>query len=131
MQLKRNKFSFAIITRHWNPSNFIMLYREIQEAVRNRINESTIEEFCNVLLQYFHKGQLKLWGNNKGRIFVRKCLYICLFKDIKSKSNNELSKDIRQWLKLPGPTIGHNNQCIRKCLHDAFLPSIKYGDLQE
>ena len=108
-----------------------MLYRQIVDQVHQVISSTVMEELFSHLFNQFKRGNVKLWGQNKGRGFVRKCIYVAFYRDIKGTSYNQLASECKSWMQLPGPSISHNTKSIRRVLHDYFLNQMSTGTVGE
>jgi len=108
-----------------------MIYTQVQQHIHSVIPQRIVEEMNNHLLRRFNSGNLKLWGQDKGRLFVRKNLYAALFRDIYGWGYNDLSKEFRNWLGIAGPTLSHNTKLIRKEIGEYFSQFISIGTRSE
>ena len=108
-----------------------LLFREVIEEVHKNVPQTVMDEFLIHLNGEYNKKKLNLWGKEKSRSFIKKCLYIGFYHDIKSIGYSKLASSTSSWLKLPGPTIDHNLKQIRKALHDHVLSKMQYGSASE
>ena len=99
----------------------------VQRTVNKKIKTTTIQE----LLKACEEASLDLWGEKKGKDFVKQNLYIALYHDLTGHGYCFIEKHTKQWYKLTAKSISHNTKIIRFCLKSWALNHIVLGKSQD
>jgi hypothetical protein len=68
------------------------------------------------IIQFMGNKELKLWGEDRPRLFQQTCVLICMYQDLFGLSLRGLRRAIKSWWPHDRKTLTHNHSRIRKVL---------------
>lgn len=102
----------------------VKTYKDISQAVQKKVKNATLSS----MLDFIKKKKLKLWGLEKGRLFLKKQLVLMLYKDINAVGYTSLSQETKNWNKITAKSLNKNTKKIRKALAEWGKSHITPGD---
>lgn len=107
----RSQLSFNAIVRDvhhfWNPTKF------------------------EQMIQFVKSKEVQLWGLRKDRHYLKKHVYLTVYKDMKNIGYHALYDRIKGWYKPTDRTLRHNIKTVRAYLAEWGASHVKTGDSKE
>lgn len=94
------------------PSKSGIQYPSVQEQVHRVVKKKVVKS----IVKYLKEANPTLWGMNKPRHFLKKSIYLAIYKDITSKGYMKLASETKTWLGISHKSIAKNTRVIRKFL---------------
>ena len=88
-------------------------YRDIREAVEQKVRRATVDE----LVSYLSHHPVHLGGHDQPKHFLRRTVYLQLYKDAYHIGFSELSKATKGWYNVNHKTLDRNIKKVRKGLN--------------
>ena len=80
---------------------------------------------------FLKKSKPTLWAKKQGRGFLKKSLYVTLYKDMYAKGYNTLEHAIKSMYKVSVRSLRHNVKVLRRHLHQWGRSKITRGNLSD
>lgn len=99
--------------------------------VKDKVHKRLGREVVDSIRIFVEKEDVSLWGLNKNSTFLKKSVYIALFKDIKNIGINKLKKEIATWYAPTIKTLNRNIQTLREVFARWGEAQITIGNKEE
>ncbi len=84
-------------------------YKRIQHKVHDRVKKKTVDD----MLRYLEKSTPRLWAKKEPRCFLKRSLYITLFKDTTAAGYHSLIDEVRKIYNVSIRSLRHNAKVMR------------------
>lgn len=96
----------------------VLIYRTIKKEVHKKMRKKTVDALVSHIKKIHKKKKINLWGLNKGKGFLEKCIYVALFKECTSKGYTHIKNEISDWAGFSEKTLSHNQKSLRALFTD-------------
>lgn len=100
---------------------------DLTTEVKRRVPATILQEIIN----FASAANAPLWGQIKGRGFIRRYVLLALYKDAFNMGYIRLYNSVAAWLKSSSKTLRHNIRCLRLIFKDWAATRVRLGSKEE
>ena len=99
----------------------------LKKDVVDRVGKSNYKE----IKRHVERSNLRLWGQNRNRLFVENNILFTLYKYLFAKGDNKVKDAISGWQTISNDSLQHNSRQVLKQLGEWGANKIRLGDFHE
>jgi hypothetical protein len=100
-------------------------------GLKRIVNRAIGEDLMREIHTYCGDKEIKLWGQSKDTYYMKKNLYLCIYKDMMNVGYLQLYSKIKSWYSNSHKSLAHNIKQFRKILYGWGIKQIHHGTLSE